>query len=99
MLIQLRIQGDVKLINLRNYVSIYYSYWLCGRIINVFPYLQKNETFFTLYCDQLNMIELMKPNSLNVCLHLKKLMEELKMEPFQQNRLIVLIRMNYIIIQ
>ena len=57
MLIQLRIQGDVKLINLRNYVSIYYSYWLCGRIINVLPYLQKNETFFTLYCDQLNTIE------------------------------------------
>ena len=77
MLIQLRIQGDVKLINLRNYVSIYYSYWLCGRIINVLPYLQTNETFFTLYCDQLNMIEI-KPNSLNVCLHMKKFNERIK---------------------
>ena len=45
MLIQLRIQDDVKLINFRNYVLMYYSYWMCGRIINALPYLQKNETF------------------------------------------------------
>ena len=40
--------SNVKLINLRNYVLIYYSYWLCGRIINVLPYLQKKVKHFLL---------------------------------------------------
>ena len=44
---------------------------------------KKSNIFYSLLSsDELNMIKL---NSLNVCLHLKKLMQELKMEPFQQN--------------